>query len=180
MQTLRTPDDQPSPEFPEFPYTPNYFDVSDDDGGTLRMAWVQAGPANADPVLMLHGEPSWPYLYRKMIPVLTAAGHRVICPDLVGFGRSGQARAARIEDHQLCAPRLSGFAGTAVFDVLDLHRVTLVRTGLGWAESGFAAGRRASRTLQQAGRRSFPGLPTRGYPDAGDLVAVRANDPGNT
>src|SRR5277367_1131151 len=63
MQTLRTPDGRFT-DLPEFPYTPNYSDVSDDDGGTLRMAWVQAGPANADPVLMLHGEPSWSYLYR--------------------------------------------------------------------------------------------------------------------
>ena len=79
MQTLRTPDDR-FPDLPEFPYPANYCDVSDGDGGTLRMAWVQDGPADADPVLMLHGEPSWSFLYRKMIPVLAAAGHRVICP----------------------------------------------------------------------------------------------------
>ena len=61
------------------------------------MAWVDEGPADADPVLMLHGEPSWSYLYRTMIPTLTAAGHRVVCPDLVGFGRSD--KPTRIEDH---------------------------------------------------------------------------------
>ncbi|HEX4429733.1 MAG TPA: alpha/beta fold hydrolase, partial [Frankiaceae bacterium] len=87
MQTLHTPDDRFT-DLPEFPYPADYCDVSDGDGGTLRMAWVQDGPADADPVLMLHGEPSWSFLYRKMIPVLVAAGHRVICPDLVGFGRS--------------------------------------------------------------------------------------------
>ncbi|MDT7737265.1 MAG: haloalkane dehalogenase, partial [Mycobacterium sp.] len=80
MQTLRTPDDRFT-DLPEFPYTPNYYDVPDGEGGTLRMAWVQDGPDDADPVLMLHGEPSWSFLYRKMIPVLAAAGHRVICPD---------------------------------------------------------------------------------------------------
>jgi haloalkane dehalogenase len=121
MQTLRTPDDRFT-DLPEFPYTPNYFDVSDDDGGTLRMAWVQAGPANADPVLMLHGEPSWSYLYRKMIPVLTAAGHRVICPDLVGFGRSD--KPTRIEDHSYA--RHVEWVRALAFDTLDLNRVTLV------------------------------------------------------
>jgi haloalkane dehalogenase len=75
MQTLRTPDERFT-DLPEFPYTPSYCEVPDDDGGTLRMAWVQVGPDDADPVLMLHGEPSWSFLYRKRIPVLVAAGHR--------------------------------------------------------------------------------------------------------
>ena len=96
MQTLRTPDDRFT-DLPEFPYKPDYCDVADDEGGTLRMAWVQDGPDDADPVLLLHGEPSWSFLYRKMIPVLAAAGHRVICPDLVGFGRSD--KPTRSEDH---------------------------------------------------------------------------------
>ena len=87
MQTLRTPDDRFT-DLPEFPYTPRYSEVSDDDGGSLRMAWVEEGPHDADAVLMLHGEPSWSFLYRKMIPVLTAAGYRVVCPDLVGCRRS--------------------------------------------------------------------------------------------
>jgi haloalkane dehalogenase len=121
MQTLRTPDDRFT-ELPEFPYTPEYYDVSDADGGTLRMASVHDGPADADPVLMLHGEPSWSFLYRKMIPVLVAAGHRVICPDLVGFGRSD--KPTRIEDHSYA--RHVEWVRELVFDVLDLHRVTLV------------------------------------------------------
>jgi haloalkane dehalogenase len=121
MQTLRTPDDRFT-ELPEFHYTPEYSDVSDGDGGTLRMAWVHDGPAEADPVLMLHGEPSWSFLYRKMIPVLVTAGHRVICPDLVGFGRSD--KPTRIEDHSYA--RHVEWVRELVFDVLDLHRVTLV------------------------------------------------------
>jgi haloalkane dehalogenase len=121
MQTLRTPDDRFA-DLPEFPYAPNYSDIPDDDGGELRMAWVQDGPQHADPVLMLHGEPSWSFLYRKMIPVLTAAEHRVICPDLVGFGRSD--KPTRIEDHSYA--RHVEWVRTLVFDVLDLHRVTLV------------------------------------------------------
>ena len=121
MQTLRTPDDR-FIDLPEFPYSPHYSDVSDGDGGTLRMAWVQDGPADADPVLMLHGEPSWSFLYRKMIPVLVAAGHRVICPDLVGFGRSD--KPTRIEDYTYA--RQVEWVRTLVFDHLNLQRVTLV------------------------------------------------------
>src|SRR5271166_4337112 len=61
------------------------------------MAWVQDGPESADPILMLHGEPSWSYLYRRMIPILAGAGHRVVCPDLIGFGRSD--KPTRREDY---------------------------------------------------------------------------------
>ncbi|GBE64194.1 haloalkane dehalogenase [Mycobacterium sp. MFM001] len=121
MQTLRTPDERFA-DIPEFPYTPRYYDISDDDGGTLRMAWVQDGPDDADPVLMLHGEPSWSFLYRKMIPVLTEAGRRVVCPDLVGFGRSD--KPTRREDHTYA--RHVEWVRSLVFDVLDLQRVTLV------------------------------------------------------
>jgi haloalkane dehalogenase len=62
--------------------------------GGLRIAHVDEGPSNADPVLLLQGEPTWSFLYRKMIPVLVAAGHRVIAPDLVGFGRSDKPAEA--------------------------------------------------------------------------------------
>jgi haloalkane dehalogenase len=121
MQTLRTPDERFA-DVPEFPYQPKYSEVSDDDGGSLVMAWVEDGPASADPVLMLHGEPSWSFLYRRMIPVLVAAGHRVVCPDLVGFGRSD--KPTRREDHTY--GRHVEWVRALVFDVLDLQRVTLV------------------------------------------------------
>jgi haloalkane dehalogenase len=121
MQTLRTPDNR-FDDLPDFPYAPRYCEVPDDDGGTLRVAWVQDGPETADPILMLHGEPSWSYLYRKMIPVLVAAGHRVICPDLVGFGRSD--KPTRLEDHSYA--RHVEWMRTLAFDVLDLRDVTLV------------------------------------------------------
>jgi haloalkane dehalogenase len=88
----------------------------------LRVAWIDEGPESADPVLMLHGEPSWSYLYRKMIPVLVAAGHRVVCPDLVGFGRSD--KPTRREDHSYA--RHVEWMRALAFDVLDLRRVTLV------------------------------------------------------
>lgn len=121
MQTLRTPDDR-FDRLPGFPYTPRYCEVSDDEGGALRVAWVQDGPESADPILMLHGEPSWSYLYRKMIPILAAAGHRVICPDLVGFGRSD--KPTRREDHSYA--RHVEWMRALAFDALDLRNVTLV------------------------------------------------------
>ena len=82
MKALRTPNDR-FEGLPGYDFEPHYTDI---DG--LRMHYVDEGPANADPVLLLHGEPSWSYLYRKMIPPLAAAGHRVIAPDLIGFGKS--------------------------------------------------------------------------------------------
>ena len=87
MRTLRTPDER-FENLPGWPYEPRYVEIPDGDGGTLRVHYVDEGPADAPPILCMHGEPSWAYLYRKMIPVLTAAGHRVVAPDLVGFGRS--------------------------------------------------------------------------------------------
>ncbi|MGA5541557.1 haloalkane dehalogenase [Mycobacterium sp. NPDC051198] len=121
MQTLRTPDDRFA-NLPEFAYVPAYSEIDDSEGGRLRVAWVQAGPPEADPVLLLHGEPSWAFLYRRMIPILAAAGHRVVCPDLVGFGRSD--KPTRIEDHTYA--RHVEWMRALVCDVLDLRRVTLV------------------------------------------------------
>lgn len=121
MQTLRTPDEC-FQNLPEFDYPPQYCDLDDDDGGVLRVAWVQDGPGDADPILMLHGEPSWSFLYRRMSPILAAAGHRVICPDLVGFGRSD--KPTRLADHSYA--RHVEWMRALAFDVLDLRRVTLV------------------------------------------------------
>ena len=87
MEILRTPDDR-FDALPDFDYVPEYATVPDGEGGSLRMAYVAAGPADGPVVLCLHGEPSWSFLYRKVIPVLAAGGLRVIAPDLVGFGRS--------------------------------------------------------------------------------------------
>ena len=81
-RVLRTPEVLLS-GLPDFPYTPHYADL---DG--LRIAYIDEGPRDAPPVLLMHGEPTWSYLYRKMIPVLLQAGHRVIAPDLIGFGHS--------------------------------------------------------------------------------------------
>ena len=87
MKALRTPDDRFA-ELPNFGFEPHYAEIDDTEGGTLRVHYLDEGPADAPPVLLMHGEPSWCFLYRHMIPVLTAAGHRVVAPDLIGFGRS--------------------------------------------------------------------------------------------
>jgi haloalkane dehalogenase len=115
MDVLRTPDER-FLDLPDYPFEPHYVTV---DG--LRIHYVDEGSPSAAPVLMLHGEPSWSYLYRKMIPVVAAAGHRVVAPDLVGFGRSD--KPARREDHTY-QRHVDWLAG--VLDALDLRHVTLV------------------------------------------------------
>lgn len=87
MKVLRTPDDRFS-NLTDYSFEPNYLDVPDSEDGWLRIHYVDVGLNTAEPVLMMHGEPSWSYLYRKMIPIITDAGFRVIAPDLVGFGKS--------------------------------------------------------------------------------------------
>jgi haloalkane dehalogenase len=87
LRILRTPDER-FRDLPGHPFAPNWAEVPSGDGSSLRMHFVDEGPRGAAPVLLLHGEPSWSYLYRKMIPILAAAGLRSVAPDLVGFGRS--------------------------------------------------------------------------------------------
>lgn len=91
MDVLRTPD-QRFADLPDFPFAPHYVDV---DG--LRVHYLDEGPDDAEVVLLLHGEPSWSYLYRRMIPVVTGAGLRAVAIDLVGFGRSD--KPSRREDY---------------------------------------------------------------------------------
>ncbi|MGD8586407.1 MAG: haloalkane dehalogenase [Chloroflexota bacterium] len=91
MDILRTPDER-FEDLPGYPFRPNYLEIPGSDvsnpGLTLRVHYVDEGPIDAPVVLLLHGEPSWSYLYRKMIPPLVEAGYRTVAPDLVGFGRS--------------------------------------------------------------------------------------------
>lgn len=85
MEFIRTPDER-FDNLLDYPFAPNYVDIDDGQGGTLRMHYVDEGEGEI--ILGLHGQPSWSYLYRKMIPPLVAAGYRVIAPDLIGFGKS--------------------------------------------------------------------------------------------
>lgn len=93
MKVLRTPDARFA-GLPDFPFAPSYLEVKDPDGTSLRIHAVDEGPASAAPVLMMHGEPSWSFLYRRMIAGLAARGHRAVAPDLVGFGRSDKPSEA--------------------------------------------------------------------------------------
>jgi len=116
---LRTPDQRFS-NLPDFPFEPHYANV-DAGGATLRMHYLDEGPANARPVLFLHGEPTWSYLYRKMLPHFTAAGYRSIAPDLIGFGRSD--KPVRRDDYTYA--RHVGWLRSCI-EALDLRDVIMV------------------------------------------------------
>ena len=92
MKCLRTPDERFS-DLPDYPFEPQYTEVDDGDGGSLRIHHVDEGPAHAPIALCMHGQPSWSFLYRHMISGLTQAGLRVLAPDLVGYGRSDKPAA---------------------------------------------------------------------------------------
>lgn len=87
MDALRTPDDR-FEHLPGFDFQPHYLHVDDFEGDELRLHYLDEGPKDGPVVLLMHGEPSWCYLYRKMIPIIAEAGFRAVAPDLIGFGRS--------------------------------------------------------------------------------------------
>ncbi|MDX1456914.1 MAG: haloalkane dehalogenase [Marinobacter sp.] len=116
MRILRT-DEARFADLPDYPFDPHYLDVAPG----LRMHYVDEGPTGADPVVMLHGEPSWSYLYRHMIPKVSAAGHRVLAPDLIGFGKSD--KPACMDDY--CYDRHMAWLGKWL-DQLNLQNITLV------------------------------------------------------
>ncbi|HLL82705.1 MAG TPA: haloalkane dehalogenase, partial [Longimicrobium sp.] len=120
MQMLRTPDECFA-NLPGYPFAPHYVELPDGEGGSLRMHYVDEGPKDGPIVLLIHGEPTWSYLYRKMIPVLVDAGLRAIAPDLIGFGRSD--KPVRIEDYSYA--RHVEWTRAALFDALDLKGLTL-------------------------------------------------------
>lgn len=121
MDVLRTPDDC-FDNLPGYDFEPHYVDVPDSEGGSLRVHYVDEGSRDGATVLLLHGEPSWSFLYRHMIPVLTAAGLRAVAPDLVGFGRSD--KPSQRTDYTYA--RHVEWMRSALFDSLDLHDLTLV------------------------------------------------------
>lgn len=116
METLRTPDDRFA-DLPDYPFAPHYTDLAPD----LRMHYVDEGPRDGKPVLMLHGEPTWSYLYRSMVPVFTAAGYRAVAPDLVGFGKSD--KPTRLDDYSY-QQHMDWL--TAWLEAVDLRGITLI------------------------------------------------------
>lgn len=122
MDRVRTPDDRFA-NLPDFPFTPHYVEVTDPTSGApLRMAYIDEGPRDArETVLLLHGEPTWSFLYRKVMPVLVASGYRVIAPDLIGFGRSDKPTPRA----EVSYARLVEWTREALFDHLKLSNLTV-------------------------------------------------------
>jgi haloalkane dehalogenase len=121
METVRTPDERFA-ALADFPFTPHYVSVADGEGGALRVHHLDEGDPAAPVVALMHGEPSWCFLYRKMIPVLVDAGLRCVAPDLVGFGRSD--KPVKRDDYSYA--RHVEWTRGALFDELALRDVTLV------------------------------------------------------
>jgi haloalkane dehalogenase len=111
---LRTPDDRFA-NLPDWPYEPKYIDVD-----ALRMAYVDEGQQGGRTILLLHGEPTWGYLYRRMLPTLLAAGHRTVVPDLIGFGRSDKPTAREAYTYAGHVAWLNSF-----IEQLDLRDIVL-------------------------------------------------------
>ncbi|MFE8072243.1 haloalkane dehalogenase [Marinobacteraceae bacterium S3BR75-40.1] len=120
MKALRTPDSR-FEYLAGFDFEPHYIQVQDFDGGELRLHYLDEGPRDGKVVLLMHGEPSWCYLYRKMIPIITAAGYRAIAPDLIGFGRSDKPADRNDYTYARHVTWMQSF-----LDQLDLQDINLV------------------------------------------------------
>lgn len=115
MKILRTPDER-FQHLPDYDFAPHHVDIDE-----MRMHYVNEGPADAPPVLLMHGEPSWSYLYRHMIPPIASAGLRAIAPDLIGFGKSDKPIAQNDYSYELHVAWMMQF-----LEKLDLRHITLV------------------------------------------------------
>lgn len=120
MDVLRTPDER-FEGLAGFGFAAHYTEIASGDGQTLRVHHIDEGPRDGEVLLCMHGQPTWSYLYRKMIPPLTAAGYRVVAPDLVGFGRSDKPAA---QDDFTYARHVQWM--TTWLQAQDLDQVTLV------------------------------------------------------
>lgn len=116
MKVLRTPDVR-FEGLTEYPFAPNYVQISPE----LRMHYLDEGQHPTETLLLMHGEPTWSYLYRKMIPLFTAAGYRVIAPDLIGFGKSDKPTELTDYSYQNHVDWMSTF-----LQKIDLQNLTLV------------------------------------------------------
>ena len=121
MQVLRTPDEAFA-GIDDFPFAPHYAEIADrQDGTALRVHYVDEGPRDAPVALMMHGEPSWSYLYRHMIGPVAAAGLRVLAPDLIGFGKSDKPAAKTDYSYARHVAWMRSW-----LEQLDLKNITLV------------------------------------------------------
>ena len=120
MKTLRTPDER-FEGLTDFPFDQHYVEVPDGEGDHLRIHHVDENPKGAETVLLMHGEPTWSYLYRKMIPIIVRAGHRAVAPDLAGFGRSDKPADRNDYTYQRHVDWMQAW-----LDKTGLERITLV------------------------------------------------------
>lgn len=121
MNYLRTPD-ACFETLTDYPFEPHYVDVDDFEGGTLRMHYVDEGPEDGTPVVMIHGNPTWSFMWRKFIPQVAAAGFRAIAIDLVGMGRSD--KPTRMEDYSI--DRHEKWVDQMLFDKIGLKKAHMV------------------------------------------------------
>lgn len=119
MKLLRTPEDC-FDAVPDYPFSPHYVDIPFE-GTALRMHYIDEGGGSGETVLLLHGQPSWSFLYRHVVAGLVDAGHRVVAPDLIGFGKSD--KPSEIGDYTYA--RQENWLRTAMFGLLELRDVTL-------------------------------------------------------
>lgn len=119
VKALRTPEERFA-DLPDFPYAPAYVEDLPGFSG-LRMAYIDEGPKEAEIFLCLHGEPTWSFLFRKMIPVFLEAGYRVVAPDLFGFGRSDKPVSKDAHSYSWHRQSLLNLV-----ERLDLRNITLV------------------------------------------------------
>ena len=110
---LRTPDERFN-DIKDYPFSPNYLTIGD-----TRIHYLDEGPRDGKIIYLLHGEPAWSYLFRKMIPVLVDAGYRVIAPDMVGFGKSDKYISVEDYTHQMHVDKM-----TKLIVELDLNNMT--------------------------------------------------------
>ncbi|MCU9838743.1 haloalkane dehalogenase [Ruegeria sp. WL0004] len=120
MQILRTPEHR-FDGLKDYAFAPHYVEIDDTEGGHLRLHYVDAGPRDAAPVLMLHGEPTWSYLYRHMVPQFAAAGFRAVAPDLIGFGKSDKPAERSNYTYARHVAWMSDWLTR-----VDLHGITLI------------------------------------------------------
>ena len=119
MKVLRTPDERFA-NLDGYPFAPRYAEITDAEGTPLRLHYLDEGPRDGAPVLLMHGEPSWSYLYRNIVPDLVAKGHRTIAPDLIGFGRSDKPAARTDYTYERHVAWMSQW-----LTMLDLKGITL-------------------------------------------------------
>lgn len=164
MNVLRTPD-HCFDNLLEYPFKPHYTEVSDGQGGQLRLHYLDEGAPDGELILCLHGQPSWSYLYRNMVPLFTQAGYRVICPDFIGFGKSDKPDAIEDYSYQAHVDWMSEW-----LQALDLQNITLICQDWGGLVGLRLVGRHPERFARLVIANT--GLPDGRMPDSGEEIPL--------